>query len=81
MNYNTQLCKTALGKKFLVRVTKSTCFCSKNRDRIFFERGAGAATEKQNVLFKIVGFIKSSPIDDHDPISKYHNYKFSNTLY
>ncbi len=36
MNYNTQLCKTALGKKFLARVTKCTCFCSKNRDRNFF---------------------------------------------
>ena len=27
MNYSTQLCKTAWGKKFLARVTKCTCFC------------------------------------------------------
>ena len=36
MNYNTHLCKTAWGKKFLARVTKCTCFCFKNRDRNFF---------------------------------------------
>ena len=27
MNYNTQLCNTAWGKKLLARVTQWTCFC------------------------------------------------------
>ena len=36
MNYNTQLCNTALGKKLLARVTQCTCFCVKNRDSNFF---------------------------------------------
>jgi len=26
MNYNTQLCKTAWGKKLLAQVVKRTCF-------------------------------------------------------
>jgi len=26
MNYNTQLCNTAWGKKLLAQVTKCTCF-------------------------------------------------------
>ena len=46
MNYNTQLCNTAWGKKLLARVTQCTCFCSKNRDRNFFRSvGKGVATE------------------------------------
>lgn len=36
MNYNTQLCNTAWGKKLLARVTQCTCFCFKNRDSNFF---------------------------------------------
>lgn len=36
MNYNTQLCNTAWGKKLLARVTQCTCFCDKNRDSNFF---------------------------------------------
>ena len=36
MNYNTQLCNTAWGKKILARVAKRTRFCSKNRDSNFF---------------------------------------------
>ena len=35
MNYNTHLCKTAWGKKFLARVTQCTCFCSKTVTEIF----------------------------------------------
>jgi hypothetical protein len=36
MNYNTQLCNTAWGKKLLAQVAKRTCFCSKNCDSNFF---------------------------------------------
>ena len=36
MNYNTQLCNTAWGKKLLAQVAKRTCFCFKNRDSNFF---------------------------------------------
>jgi hypothetical protein len=36
MNYNTQLCNTAWGKKLLARVTQCTCFCSKTVTVIFF---------------------------------------------
>jgi hypothetical protein len=36
MNYNTQLCNTAWGKKLLARVAKHTGFCLKNRDSNFF---------------------------------------------
>ncbi|WP_269684992.1 hypothetical protein [Flavobacterium lacustre] len=46
MNYNTQLCNTAWGKKLLARVTQCTCFCLKNRDSNFFwSVGKGVATE------------------------------------
>ena len=46
MNYNTQLCKTAWGKKLLAQVAKRTCFCSKNCDSNFFwSVGKGVATE------------------------------------
>jgi hypothetical protein len=36
MNYNTQLCNTAWGKKLLAQVAKRTCFCFKNCDSNFF---------------------------------------------
>jgi hypothetical protein len=46
MNYNTQLCNTAWGKKLLAQVAKRTCFCSKNCDSNFFwSVGKGVATE------------------------------------
>jgi hypothetical protein len=46
MNYNTQLCNTALGKKLLAQVAKRTCFCFKNCDSNFFlSVGKGEATE------------------------------------
>jgi hypothetical protein len=51
MNYNTQLCKTALGKKFLARVTQCTCFCSKNRDRNFFRSVGQEWQSKCNTSF------------------------------
>ena len=35
MNYNTQLCNTAWGKKLLARVTQCMCFCSKTVTEIF----------------------------------------------
>ncbi|QBN20430.1 hypothetical protein [Flavobacterium nackdongense] len=47
MNYNTQLCKTALGKKLLARVTQCTCFWAKTVTAIFL--GALARSANQSV--------------------------------
>lgn len=52
MNYNTQLCNTAWGKKLLAQVAKRTCFCSKNCDSNFFwSVGKGVTYEKCKTLF------------------------------
>ena len=46
MNYNTQLCNTAWGKKLLAQVAKRTCFCTKNCDSNFFwSVGKGVPSE------------------------------------
>ena len=53
MNYNTQLCNTAWGKKLLAQVAKRTCFCSKNCDSNFFwSVGKGVTIKNKNTLIQ-----------------------------
>ncbi|RKT00169.1 hypothetical protein [Flavobacterium sp. 123] len=54
MNYNTQLCNTAWGKKLLARVTQCTCFCSKTVTVIFFGALAKECQSKGKMPFFII---------------------------
>ena len=51
MNYNTHLCKTALEKKFLARVTQCTCFCSKTVTEIFLGALARGGNRRVKRIF------------------------------
>jgi hypothetical protein len=51
MNYNTQLCNTAWGKKLLARVTQCRCFCSKTVTVIFFGALARQCQSKCKTFF------------------------------